>query len=302
MKNYDTMEFRKYTSKSEIQKALNTLKGIIEGISMDSNINATELDELEAWCFNMRFMENKKPFNEIIPLINDTISDNYLSQEEINDIVWVCNKFLERNSYYDNITSGLQKLQGIFHGILSDNIISDNEVIQLRNWLQENDYLSGFYPYDEISTLLNLILNDGIISDDEINILKVFFSEFIDDNISTNIDFKKIEELKQEYTLEGICSTNPKIEFEGKLFCFTGASKKTTREGFNNIITSLHGEFRNNISAKTDYLIIGDAGNPCWAYSCYGRKVEQALSLRKKGKKIIIIKEDDFWEAIEKLS
>ena len=297
MRNYDTMEFRKYTSKSEIQKALNTLKGIIEGISLDSNLNNIELDELEAWCFNMKFMEAKKPFNELIPLITDAIADNFLSEEEINDITWVCNKFLEKNNYYDNITSGLQKLQGIFHGILSDNKINDNEVIQLNNWIQENDYLAGFYPYDEISTLLTSILSDGIISDDETNILKVFFSEFIDNNISTNINFKEIEMLKQDYTIEGICSTNPEIEFKGKLFCFTGASEKTTKEGFNNIITSLGGHFRNNISSKTDYLIIGNAGNPCWAYSCYGRKVEQALTLRKKGKKVVIINESDFWKA-----
>lgn len=302
MRNYDTMEFRKYTSKSEIQKSLNTLKGLIEGISLDSNYNTIELDELDAWCFNMKFMEDKKPFSELIPLITESIKDGYLSEDEIKDIIWVCNKFLEQNNYYDNITSGLQKLQGIFHGILSDNRINDEEIFQLKEWIDENDYLVGFYPYDEISTLLNSILSDNIINQDEINILKVFFSEFIDNTISTNINFKEIETLKQNYTIDGICSTNPNIEFSDKLFCFTGASEKTTREGFNNIITSLHGQFRTSISSKTDYLIIGNAGNPCWAYSCYGRKVEQALNLRKKGKKIIIIHENDFWCAIESLS
>jgi BRCA1 C Terminus (BRCT) domain len=302
MNNYDTMEFKKYTSKSEIQKALNTLKGIIEGISLDNTCNNIELDELEAWCFNMKFLEDKKPFNELIPLINDSLQDNYLSQEEIKDILWVCNKFLEKNNYYDNVTSGLQKLQGIFHGILSDNNIEDKEIIQLENWLNDNDYLSGFYPYDEISTLITSILSDGIITNDEVNILKVFFSEFIDSSIDSNINFKEIEILKNDYTVEGICATSPKIEFEDKLFCFTGASNKTTRDGFNNIITSLKGQFRNNISSKTDYLIIGGAGNPCWAYSCYGRKVEQALTLRKKGKKVIIIHENDFWSTIENLS
>lgn len=302
MNNYDAMEFRKYTSKSEIQKSLNTLKGIIEGISLDGTYNNIELDELDAWCFNMKFMENKKPFDELIPLITESIKDNYLSKDEIDDIIWVCNKFLENNAYYDNITSGLQKLQGIFHGILSDNKINDSEIIQLNEWLKENDYLAGFYPYDEINTLLTSILSDGIISDDEINILKVFFSEFIDTNISTNIDFKEIEQLKQDYTIEGICATNADITFEGKVFCFTGASEKTTRQGFSNIVTSLHGEFKNSVTSKTDYLIIGNAGNPCWAYCCYGRKVEQALTLRKKGKKVIIIDENDFWNAIENLT
>lgn len=302
MSNYDEMKFRKFTKKSEIEKALNLLKGIIEGISIDSTCNYVELDELSAWCSNVSFLSDRKPFNELIPLIEDSISDNILTQSEIYDINWVCNKFLNDNRYYDNITVSLQKLQGIFHGILADNEITEKEILNLKSWINNNDHLIGFYPYDEISTLLVAILSDGIITTDEVNILKVFFSEFIDKSIDTNIDLDHIEQLKEDYTVSGVCSMCPEIEFEGKLFCFTGASDKTTREGFSNIVTSLKGHFRNSISSKTDYLIIGNGGNPCWAYSCYGRKVEQALNLRKKGCKIIIIHENDFLDALSELT
>ena len=69
----------------------------------------------------------------------------------------------------------------------------------------------------------------------------------------------------------------------------------------NLIITELNGNFSSGVSGKTDYLIIGNNGNPCWAYSCYGRKVEQAITQRKKGKKVIIMHESDFWDAVEDL-
>jgi hypothetical protein len=36
---YEDMEYRKYTHKSELDKALNTLEGIIKGATMDKNIN-----------------------------------------------------------------------------------------------------------------------------------------------------------------------------------------------------------------------------------------------------------------------
>ena len=29
--------------------------------------------------------------------------------------------------------------------------------------------------------------------------------------------------------------------------------------------------------------IVGDNGNPAWAFSCYGRKVEKAIDMRKGG-------------------
>lgn len=35
--------------------------------------------------------------------------------------------------------------------------------------------------------------------------------------------------------------------------------------------------------------------NPCWAYACYGRKVEQAIGLRKAGSQLLLVHEADFW-------
>jgi SH3-like domain-containing protein len=47
--------------------------------------------------------------------------------------------------------------------------------------------------------------------------------------------------------------------------------------------------------------LIGDEGNPCWVFSCYGRKVEKAIQYRKSGLPILIIHENDFWNAIRQL-
>jgi hypothetical protein len=55
----------------------------------------------------------------------------------------------------------------------------------------------------------------------------------------------------------------------------------------------------NSVSRKTNYLIVGDDGNPCWAFACYGRKVEKAINLRKQGTQIIIVHENDFWREID---
>jgi hypothetical protein len=48
-----------------------------------------------------------------------------------------------------------------------------------------------------------------------------------------------------------------------------------------------------------DYMVFGTAGNPCWAYACYGRKVEQAVALRKEGYRLMIV--HDFRDALADL-
>lgn len=55
--------------------------------------------------------------------------------------------------------------------------------------------------------------------------------------------------------------------------------------------------FNNNVILDTTYLVYGDGTNPVWAYSCYGRKVEQALKMRKAGHGIKVVHEVDFWDA-----
>lgn len=299
--DYDKMEFKKFTKKAEIDKFLNMLKGLLCGISIDNKINDKEIDEFRFWCSLLGEYAERKPFSELIPMIRDALDDNILTTEEVEDINWVIDNFTSnsKNVYYDAITHGLQTLHGIIHGILSDNTITDTEIINVKKWINDNEHLSGYYPYDEISTLLTSILQDGLITEDERNILKVYLSEFINRDTSLNIDFSKIDDLKNDYTINGICAIDPSIEFIDKTFCFTGASNKATRKEFENLIISLGGNFSNSVTKKTDYLIVGNNGNTCWAYSCYGRKVEQAMDKRKKGQKIIILHENDFWDSVE---
>ena len=45
------------------------------------------------------------------------------------------------------------------------------------------------------------------------------------------------------------------------------------------------------------YLFL-EFGPPCWAYSCYGRKIEEAMELRKSGAHVQIVNETDFWDAV----
>jgi NAD-dependent DNA ligase len=90
---------------------------------------------------------------------------------------------------------------------------------------------------------------------------------------------------------------NSDVAFEGKLFCFTGTSSKGQRKDIAKKIASLGGKYHDTLVRETDYLVVGDKNNPCWVFSCYGRKIEQAIENRKNGLPIQIVKEVDFWDA-----
>ena len=90
----------------------------------------------------------------------------------------------------------------------------------------------------------------------------------------------------------------PQLIIPDNLFCFTGVSYKAKRSEIKEIVESKGGKFKNTVVKETNYLIVGNGGNPCWAFSCYGRKVEQAVNLRKAGHGILIVHENDFWDEI----
>ena len=292
---YDSLDYRKFNFKSELDKAINSLEGILTGVSIDKKIDSSEVDEILHWCSLHKPYINRHPYNELISLLEQTTADGIISEEEYKDVLWLCQKLKTSNEYYDLLTCDIQKLQGILHGILADGEITENEIRELKDWLDENEHLAKTFPYDEVYSLIMSVLKDGILNPEEQDMLKVFFSEYIDLKSSYNINRPEIEELKLKIKISGICSVCPEISIENNLFCFTGVSQKTTRSKIVEVIESLGGNYNNSLIKNTNYLIIGDNGNPCWAFACYGRKVEKAIQLRKNGEKIIIIHENDFW-------
>ena len=64
------------------------------------------------------------------------------------------------------------------------------------------------------------------------------------------------------------------------------------------MITDLGGRTVGTVVKDLDYLIYCSQGSACWAYSCYGRKVEDAISLRQAGAHLLIVAEVDFWDAL----
>ncbi|MGB5986576.1 MAG: BRCT domain-containing protein, partial [Desulfobacterales bacterium] len=90
------------------------------------------------------------------------------------------------------------------------------------------------------------------------------------------------------------CARDCKIAFNQKQFCFTGPAKTGTRKNLEEIVTALGGIPKNNVVLTLDYLVIGAQSSPCWAYSTYGRKIEKAIELKRKGRNITILHENDF--------
>lgn len=292
--NFDNRSFNRFCAPQQIERDLNTLLGILKGIAADVEIKEEELNELVKWIKDCDHLFSKHPYSEIITCISKAILDKILTMEESEDIIWICEQYLNKDSsYYDIITSGIQKLHGILRGIKADKEINKEELIFLEKWLIENNYLENTYPYQELLLLIYKILEDNIVTLDEQQELlnfcdQILFGINIKETMPNGTDTLKVDSsneiLLQEFT-----------------FCITGVSPSYTRKEIAEMIELYGGYITDSISKKLNYLVVCDEKSSCWAFVGYGRKVEKAMNLNKAGANIKVIHETCIYDAINKL-
>jgi NAD-dependent DNA ligase len=180
-------------------------------------------------------------------------------------------------------------------GVTADGQITEQELRSLSTWMDEHSHLRGCWPFDELQSVIAGVLVDGRIDKDEHRMLMALFSEFVEYGDHRAVDMP-LNEMVGE--IKGFCALCPEVAFKDKLFCFTGRSTKTTRRDLAKLVEDLGGKFVPSVRADLDYLIIGGEGNSAWAFACYGRKVEHAMELRREGHPIILVHENDFWDAV----
>lgn len=294
-KDYDLGLYKRYIGPAVLNKELNTLRGLIEGIEIDNLINDKELSFLTNWLDGKTALANRIPFNELIAKVKAALDDKILTEEEKLDILWFCDQLRNENPYYNLTTSLMQSLHGLLAGISADGVINPIEIENLSEWIDNHRELTGSWPFDEIDALITSILSDKIIDEKESRFLLSFCSEFVRECSPLLLEGN----FSRDLINEGICALDPNIQFKDNCFCCSGEAKRASRKEIEEVILNLGGNFSKGVTKSIDYLIVGAEGNVAWAFSCYGRKIEQVMNLRKEGLKIQLIHEFDFWDAVE---
>lgn len=293
--NFDNGSFQQFSNPSLIEKDLQVLVGILKGIKSDSVINEKEHTEVVAWINSHKLYEEKQPYKEVIAIIRQALSNNILTVEESQNIIWFCNQYIQKTGYFNTITSGIQSLTGIIKGITIDNEINFKELEYLDQWMEEHDFLKNTWPYDELYNLTTSIIQDRVITIEEHKSLFNFCKALVGDN-ADNSNSDMISSLKT-----GFYQIDPTIIIQENTFCITGISKKFKRKEIAEKIELYGGFVVENINSKLNYLVVCDEKNSCWAFTCYGRKIEEAIKYRKQGKKLIIVHEFDLYDTLEGL-
>src|SRR4051812_38589531 len=116
--NSDNFGYYRFTGPARMDKELNTLRGMLKGMKMDGTQQTEQIRMLVAWADNCRDIQHRHPFNEIAEKIDLVVEDDILEADEVEDLLWLCEKMRQNGGYYARATADMQELQGMLTGIL----------------------------------------------------------------------------------------------------------------------------------------------------------------------------------------
>lgn len=190
------------------------------------------------------------------------------------------------------VTRSLNQLMGIVNGVVCDGELHDSEVHFLSTWLQENEQLRDVYPANVIYRLVRETLADGVLTQEEKEHLLKSLSA-----ISGNEFWKTGAALPEHITV--IFDNDPMVVFPENTFVMTGDFMFGTRRACHKATEQRGGLTSDNVSKKTNYLVIGALASPYWIESNFGRKIQKAAEMAQSGDfEIAIIREADWAMAL----
>ena len=289
-----------------VRKSIERLLGIIEGIAIDCEMESGEITALNNWLESHECLICMEPFKNVYTEIQKILEDQIIDEQEKEDFLDWCSDFINYNPFLKNATQAVRRLHGVLSGIDIDNLIKQNEVEGLKDWLRDYERFSDIWPFSELGSLISKILEDGKIDDAEAELLRTFFNDFNEVVVNT----PQIHD--HEYELPWLMNDSPvfnpissicdkvEVEFKHKCFCFTGPAITGKRKDLHDIVSKLGGLCSDRVCRGLDYLVIGGQSSPAWVYSTYGRKIEKAIKEREDFGKIKIIDENTFIDAVKK--
>ncbi len=275
--------------------ALSTLRGLIEGIEADDVISRIEIDYLTHWLAEHKQISRGVDMADLQQVVLNALNDGGMSLAERADVINAIER-LRSPGYYNNATHAIQLLHGLLAGIACDGEISRAELLKVQEWIEQHAGIREYYPVADIDSMITAILDNGRIPVGEHRVLVDFCSQWV--AIGGHRSLQPGDVGHGHIFTGGVTTTYPDLHFADRAFCVTGASLLATRRQLEQLITDRGGQVMDLVDEDLDYLIYCSQGNACWAYSCYGRKVEEALALRDAGGDTLIVAEADFWSAL----
>lgn len=274
-------------------KALQSLRGILQGVIADQKLNDIELMFLDVWLRSDAEYKKDGDFLDLLDLLEDVLEDGIISQDELSEVQGFLNDVLDYG--YQGALNDIaltNQLLGFLQGITADDQLKDAEIVKLTEILAENPEIASQWPGNSIIKRLDTILEDGVIDDEERSDLLVMLKGICG----------------QQFTDTGCAECHATDFFaadvvidslENKNICFTGKFFAGSRKIMESLAKANGAIVKKDVTQDLDFLVIGSMASRDWKFTSHGRKIEAAIKNQDLGYPSQIINEELWIKFVE---
>lgn len=291
---YEDLHCHPVTHRQRRDQQLSMLRGIVEGIAADQTLVDSERNYLDRWRDEHAGQALEMGFQPLIAHLHAALEDNTITASEKTELLDRIE--MERSDrFYDLLTSRMQEFHGMLAGIAADGVVNEAEVQELRSWMEANEDLADRWPFTETHSLIAGILTaEGKVNPAQHSAMLAWSASFGDLGPPKRVPFEQPGQAAR-----GLLAVGVEIVIRHHSFCLTGASHRASRRTIHGHLERLDGFVYDQPTRDLDYLIYCDGGQKAWAYTCYGRKVEQVMEGRRERRcTTLIVAEADLWDAL----
>lgn len=248
------------------------LTGILHGVAIDAEVNARELAGVADWLSQNPHVAGHQPFADLFERLSEICADGHVSVDELAEVERWIDAFLHDHlPDRTDIVAGLRRLGGVLHGIAVDHRVSQQEAIDLREWLEDNQQLAGHWQFELVAMTLRKVLADGVLTKSEADELLELCRNFADD-LDTSIG--------GAHSMRVVCNYSGPLSFAGRTYVVTGkfeSPRKVVEAG----LLERGARIVPVVSRAVDYVVVGAVTASAWKFSTYGNKIADAMRLQQ---------------------
>ena len=234
-----------------------------------------------------KMLDNEQEIDYVLPSFKEFISDNVLIGHNVNfDINFLYDNFIEiqgsplTNNFVDTLRIARKLLPELKHHRLDDLIAYFN--------IDKRDEHRALNDCKLTNNIFNNMKNVIIEKYGE---LELFEKDFKKKHTTSSVKAKDVKP-----TVDEIDTYNP---LYNKVCVFTGTLEKLTRKEAMQLVVNLGGICGDNVTSKTNFLILGNNDYCQSIKDGKSNKQKKAESLKLKGEDVEIISENVFYDMIE---
>lgn len=271
------------------RKGLQTLLGIMDGVTADWKLIGSEVAFLATWLREHDDLLTDPDAREVFDFTRYVLDRGGADTVALCDMRGTIQAILENHHEHrdaDQATDAMNRLIGMVHGITADRRLRDLEIRRLESWISEaaHGVLATQWPGSAILGRIIEILSDGVVTDEE----RADLLDMLDQMTGGGFDLG---------VAGGIATTLPvtpveQVDFYERTFCLTGRFFYGPRARCEAAVVKRGGSVTSSVTKALDYLVIGGLASRDWAQSSFGRKIEKAVALRDAGQAVVILTEE----------